>query len=48
MAVIAAAGFVVTVIDGANDGVSVWNAIALVLFFVVFYIGLTAVQRQRE
>ena len=48
MAAIAAAGFVATVIDGADDGVSVWNVIAIILFVVVFYVGLTTVQRSPE
>jgi hypothetical protein len=45
MAVGSAAGIVVTVIDAAVDGVSAWNVIAILLFIVVFYVGLRIVQR---
>jgi hypothetical protein len=48
MAIVSAAGFVATVIDGAVDGISAWNLVAIAVFVVVFYVGLTTVQRSAE
>ena len=45
MAVGSIAGIVVTVIDAAVDGVSAWNVIVILIFVVVFYVGLGIVQR---
>ena len=48
MAIVSAAGLVATVVDGAVDGLSAWNLIAIALFVVVFYVGLSTVQRSPE
>jgi hypothetical protein len=42
MLVAAVVGIVVTIIDGADDGFSIWNAIGLVCFAIVGLYGIAA------
>jgi hypothetical protein len=39
MTVLGIVGIVVTILDAADDGFSVWNAVAIVCFAVVLFYG---------
>jgi hypothetical protein len=47
MTLVAVVGIVANVIDGADDGFSVWNAVAIVCFGVVLVYGYLYLTERR-